>query len=103
MPACAGLHVDRDAAGGVDERRRVLPLPMMVSLPPMPLNSLKVPFEPALMLVPVKAGRVEAVREVRAADGLDREQRIGADRAVAGHGARGQVDRDAEVVAGSRA
>ena len=34
--------------------RRVLPLPMMVSLPPPPLNSLKVPFEPALALAPEK-------------------------------------------------
>jgi hypothetical protein len=33
---------------------RVLPLPMMVSLPPPPVNSLKVPSDPALALVPLK-------------------------------------------------
>ena len=33
--------------------RRVLPLPMMMSSPPFPVNSLKVPSEPALTLVPL--------------------------------------------------
>ena len=74
---------------------RVLPLPMMVSLPPLPVNSLKVPSEPGVGAGAAEAGGVVGVGEIGAAHGLDREQRVGADRGVAGHGAGGEVDGDA--------
>ena len=73
---------------------RVLPLPMMVSLPPIPSNSLNVPLEPVFARRR-EAGRVIGVGEVRAADELDRAQRVGADRGIPGHHPGRHVDGDA--------
>ena len=74
---------------------RVLPLPMMVSLPPMPVNSLKVPLRAGIGAGAAEAGRVVGVGEVGAAHGFDGDQRVGADRCVAGDRAGGQIDGDA--------
>ena len=76
---------------------RVLPLPVMVSLPPRPSNSLKVPLLPADVEAPACAElrRHIGVGEVGAAHRFDRAQRIGPDRRIARDRAGRHVDADA--------
>ena len=73
---------------------RVLPLPMMTSSPPWPSKLLKVPSEPALVLVPLNPGGIVGVGEVSAADAFDRQQGVGADGRIPVHDARGEMDGD---------
>ena len=66
---------------------------MMVSSPSSGLKLLKVPCEPALVLIRVEPGSIVDVIEGGAADILDRAQSIVAD-ACAAHGTGGEVHRD---------
>ena len=91
----ASREIDRHPPVALNNEMRVLPLPVMVSLPPIPSNSLKVVPRLEIGRGAVEAGRHIGIGEVRAAHRLDRDQRIGANRGVANHGAGRHVDVDA--------
>src|SRR5215212_2315260 len=73
---------------------RVLPLPVRLSSPPFPVNSLNVPKEPALVLAG-EAGRIIRVGEIGASHGLDRDEPVGTDGGIAGDGSCSEMHHDA--------
>ena len=94
VPAEGAIH-RYAAAVALTYEIRVLPLPVMVSLPPIPSNSLKVVPIGRSSEAPLKPSRDVGIDEIGAADQFDRLQRIGSDRGVADHGTCRHVDGDA--------